>query len=467
MALGAYAHQELPFEKLVEELQIERDLSRNPLFQVTFQLINPPTLSAQEGTGSGYERMRALSEIQRGTAMFDIAFDLLETPAGFEGILEYSTDLFDASTIRRMGRHFVNVLAAAVQSLDAPISDLRCETRDPASQPTGAQSVAPWRASDATLHRLFESQAERSPDDIAVTTGAARTTFGQLNARANQLAHVLMARGIGTDGLAGICLDRSIEMVVAMLAVLKAGAGYVPLDPRQPAARLSSMLGGLAAVIVRGPVSTLDGRNCPVIDLDAMSAELSASPATNPSRPCFAESAAYVIYTSGSSGTPKGVSMPHRAICNHMLWMQARFPLTRSDRVLQRTPVTFDASVWEVWAPLLAGARLVLGTAASQADTTELVHLIAAEEITVLQLVPSLLRLLVEEPSLRRCSSLKRIFSGGEPLTRDIRDRVLGSLRVELHNLYGPTEAAIDTTYYSCSDGRTRRWCRLVTLLTT
>lgn len=310
------------------------------------------------------------------------------------------------------------------------------------------------------LHQLVEQQAKLTPAGVALIWGGQQLTYQELNERANQLAHHLQGLGIGTESLVAVSLQRSPELVVTLLAILKTGGAYVPLDPGYPAERLAFMLeDSKAAVLVteRGSSAWMD--HLSKVELRVVSLEderelIAAQRTANPLSPVEPANLAYVIYTSGSTGRPKAVMVSHGAICNRLLWMQHGFPLTAADRVLQKTTFSFDASVWEIFSPLLAGGCVVLAEVGGERDAVYLAGAVAEHEVTVLQLVPSMLRVWLEEAG--KCVSLRRVFSGGEALNRETSERFSARLGgVELVNLYGPTEAAIDATFYECREGYT------------
>ncbi len=282
-------------------------------------------------------------------------------------------------------------------------------------------------------------------------------SYRELNRRANQLAHHLRALGVGPETLVGICTQRSLEMVVGILGVLKAGGAYVPLDPAYPNERLMFMLQDTQAPVLltqarlRGAVAESAAHLvCLDSDWDAVASHREANPVSG----VRADNLAYVMYSSGSTGQPKGVMIEHQAISNHMRWVQSAFPLSESDRELQQTPFTFDVSVWEFFAPLLSGARLIVARPDRHPDSAYLVQVIAQQGITAIQVVPSMLQMLVEEPGLTACNSLRRVFCGGEALGGELARALLARLDVELYNLYGPTEACIDATCWRCDRGQ-------------
>jgi amino acid adenylation domain-containing protein len=431
--LEAYAHQDVPFERLVEELQPERDLSRNPLFDVTFQLLDG-VASKPAGAGDAASAL----EVKWSTAIFDLRVDVIETADGLHGRLEYSTDLFEAPTIERLAQRYVSLLAqvAADPSLTMSGIDL-LGSRE-------REQLAVWNRTGRayphgeTLHQLVAESVRRHPDAVAVTGQDGTLTYAELDHQANGLAHVLRGAGAGRDVPVGVCLERGLDLVVALLAVLKAGAAYVPLDPALPAARLKPMARSCSLAVAGDRAPAL-----PVQTIPSTAAPAAAPPAE------LADPAAlaYVLYTSGSTGLPKGVMVNHGALVNHMRWMQEDLPLAASDRVLQRTPIGFDAAGWEVWAPLIAGAQVTLAPTEHLQDGPFLVDVIARRGATVIQLVPSLLRLLLDEPNLVRCHTLRRVCAGGEPLPAELVARCHDRLGVPVVNLYGPTETTIDSTY--------------------
>ncbi|MCE7987529.1 MAG: amino acid adenylation domain-containing protein [Caldilinea sp. CFX5] len=449
VALAAYAHQEVPFEKLVEELHPTRDLSRNPLCQVTFQLWH-----AGESLSAAHWRKQDQIEVERGAAIFDLSFRLWEYADGVRGGVEYSTDLFDTAAIARLVGHYLTLLQGALADPDTPLSALPLLTEVERQQVLEQWSgdTIPF-AADGCLHHLFEQQVARTPDNLAVVGANQALTYAELNARANGLAHRLQQLGVGPDVCVGICMERSPALVIALFGVLKAGGAYVPIDPDYPLERIALMLHDAETPVVitqthlRNRLPSLTGA---VLCLDAPTA-IAAAAEPPPSGVTLAH-LAYVIYTSGSTGTPKGVMIPHAAIANHMQWMQAALPLIPADRVLQKTPFSFDASVWEFYAPLSVGATLVMAPAGAHADVQLLVKTIQVERITILQLVPSLLRILLNEQpeQFGQCRTLRRLFCGGEALSADLVKRCHTLLGLEIYNLYGPTEATIDTTCWRC-----------------
>ncbi|MFS0517035.1 amino acid adenylation domain-containing protein [Nostoc sp. UIC 10607] len=462
IAMEAYSHQHLPFEMLVEALQPERDLSHTPLFQVMFTLQNAPVSTVE------LNQLSVSSTLIEGTtSKFDLTLSMENTATGVVGVWEYSTDLFDASTIERMTGHFVTLLESIIANPEQQISQLPVLT-----EVEQQQLLVEWNNTgvdypqDLCIHQLFEEQVQRTPDAVAVvfedvqTRHVASLTYQQLNSRANELAHYLQSLGVEADVLVGICLERSIEMVVGLLGILKAGGAYVPLDPDYPQDRLSFMLedAQLRVLLTQQQLKEkLPQHQAQVVCLDTDWQFISQSSQENLINTVQASNLAYVIYTSGSTGKPKGAMNTHLGICNRLLWMQQAYQLTAVDCILQKTPFSFDVSVWEFFWPLLNGARLVVAKPGGHKDSAYLVNLILEQQVTIVHFVPSMLQVFLEEQNLENCRSLKRVICSGEALPVELQERFFARLECELHNLYGPTEAAIDVTYWQCfPDGNLR-----------
>jgi amino acid adenylation domain-containing protein/non-ribosomal peptide synthase protein (TIGR01720 family) len=449
VTLGAYEHQDLPFDLLVEELKPQRDLSHTPLFQVMFVLQNAP-MSAVELSGLTLQALQS----ETSTAKFDLTLLMEETESGIRGALEYNTDLFDAATIARMAKHLQTLLAGIVANPDQQMAQLPLLTANEQHQLlTWNQTLAEYSLNQC-IHELFEQQVEKTPDVVAVVFEDQQLTYQQLNTKANQLAHHLQKLGVAPDVLVGICIERSLEMVVGLLGILKAGGAYLPLDPAYPQERLAFMLSdaGVSVLLTQKHLQdVLPPTSVAIACLDQDWDTIAQHSSDTTNSTVQPQNLAYVIYTSGSTGQPKGVMIPHRALCNHMLWMQSEFPLTEEDRVLQKTPFSFDASVWEFYAPLLAGGQLIVAKPGGHQDSQYLLDLIAQQQVSIVQFVPSQLRSLLAEQKIYNCHSLRRVFCGGEALAVDLQASFFSILpNVELCNLYGPTEATIDTTYWRC-----------------
>ncbi|HJQ69040.1 MAG TPA: amino acid adenylation domain-containing protein [Blastocatellia bacterium] len=470
-ALEAFEHQDYPFTSLVERLQPVRDFSRSPLFQVMFALQKAPSLDDQDlasfalgEAGSPVTlcdlRLEPVA-LDRRIAQFDLSLMMAETGDGLSGSLQYNADLFEPLSMERMAAHFRILLEAAASDPKRHISRLPLLTEDEEQkQLIDWNGVGRDYSRERFIHKMFEDQARRTPEAIAIITGEERLTYEELNDRAERLADYLTRSGVATETCVGIFMERSVEMVVGILAVLKAGGAYLPLDPEYPEERLQFMLEDSHASMLltqKKLADKLPPHSAQTIFVDDDRERLEQQPSAGSSAETFGESLAYVLYTSGSTGKPKGVMISHDAIRNHMAWMSAAFPLDESDRVLQKTAFSFDASVWEFYAPLIAGATLVMASPGAHRDPRQLVDEIVKYRITTLQLVPTLLRALLDQTDISKCKSLRRVFVGGEVLTTELVHELKSQLDVEVYNLYGPTEAAIDTTCQRCEGGRERQ----------
>jgi amino acid adenylation domain-containing protein len=448
MTLEAFDQQDLPFEKLVEIMHPKRDISHTPLFQVMFNLQNIGTPAAKL-----MNLKLTPFEIDNGTTKFDLTLDLVETAEELKGWIDYNSDLFDASTIQRMTGHFKNLLAAVAANPLRRISDL------PLLTPAEEKLQVEWNLTDEVypqppcIHQIFEEQVERTPDAPALVFEDESLTYRELNARANQLAHYLRGLGVGTETLVGVLMERSPELIVALLGILKAGAAYVPLDSALPAARLSFMLADTGAPVVltqQALAGVLAGESVQVVCLDGEDEEMGRQSAGNPLTEVRDENLAYVIYTSGSTGQPKGAMLHHRGVRNRLLWGIADYRLSSTDAVLYKTPLSFDVSVWEIFAPLLSGARLIIARPGGHQDSAYQIKLMAEQHVTHVDFVPSMLQVFLDEEGLERCSSLKLITCAGEALSVELRDRFYARTDARMYNLYGPTEASLAVTYQLC-----------------
>jgi amino acid adenylation domain-containing protein/FkbM family methyltransferase len=446
LTLEAHAHQDVPFELLVEELQPERDLNRTPLFQIMLVMQNTPP-AVMDLPGVRVEQL----ELESTAPKFDLVLFLKESDGSLTASWEYNPARFDAETIKGLASHFETLLESAIADPDQRISRLKMLADDERhSIVTGLNETAVEYPRASGLHKLFEAQMARTPGATALVHNNERLSYEELNARANQLAHYLRGLGAGSETLVGICLERSLEMVIGLLGILKAGAAYVPLDPSYPQERQSLMIEEAGIRVVLTTQRFREMLSVDAISLDAdwnlIALESKANPATN----TVPGNVAYVIYTSGSTGKPKGSMITHEGICNRLLWMQEAYQLTTADRVLQKTPYTFDVSVWEFFWPLITGARLVMARPGGQGDSRYLVDVIKQQEITTLHFVPSMLAVFLDERGARDCRSLKRVICSGEALPYELKEKFVKLLPAELHNLYGPTEASVDVTYWDC-----------------
>jgi len=451
-ALEAQAHQDLPFEQLVEALQPERSLSHNPLFQVMFNHQAQARTAIQQLPG-----LRVVSlEHETRTAQFDLSLDTQETEDGLWASLTYATDLFDASTAARMLRHWLGLLRGAVADTTRPLQDLAM-----LDMTERQQILEQWNATardypqNQWVHHLIEAQAERQPQATALVFAEQRIDYAELNRRANRLAHRLIEAGVGPDVRVGLAVERSFDMVIGLLAVLKAGGAYVPLDPDYPRERLAYMLddSGVQLLLTQAPLlgQLPIPQGLETLILGESTYEQYSE--QNPAVALDGENLAYVIYTSGSTGQPKGAGNRHSALLNRLQWMQEAYGLSAADSVLQKTPFSFDVSVWEFFWPLMTGSRLVIAAPGDHRDPARLIHLINAEQVTTLHFVPSMLQAFLQDAAVSSCRSLQRIVCSGEALPVDAQQQVFAKLpHAGLYNLYGPTEAAIDVTHWTCVD---------------
>ena len=449
VALGAYANQDLPFEKLVEVMRPDRYVGRLPMFQIWFALQNVPRTEFRLG-GLSLTSM----DTHNGTSKFDFGLFVVERPEGLFCTVEYSTDLFTASTIKRFLAHYRMLLEAIAQNPDLRIGEFPILTED-----ERRQVVVEWNDTrhdyprERSLHQFIEDQVQKTPGLPAVLFGPTQLTYFELNSRANQLARRLRRMGVGPEKLVAVCAERSIEMVVALVAVLKAGGAYVPVDPDSPKSRLSVMLEDAEAPVLLTQAHLLDAlpeHDIPTFCLDRDWHTLADETTENPEVVTGGKDQAYMIYTSGSTGKPKGVPNVHQGIVNRLLWMQDTYRLDSSDRVMQKTPYSFDVSVWEFFWPLMTGACLVIAQPEGHKDPNYLVKLVREHSISTMHFVPSMLRVFLEAEGVEQCTSLRRVICSGEALPFDLQQRFFEKLRAELHNLYGPTEAAVDVSYWHC-----------------
>lgn len=449
--LDVFSYQHTPFEFLVEEIKPARSLSYNPIFQVmfNFQSVGQSELALP---GLGLAPLFA----RTGVTKFDLSLDVAEFKGGMLVNWGYKTSLFRERTVARFAQSYRMLIESVLGNPSQDIGRLPILSADDRETLLGRwnQTSHPF-PDDTCIHTLFEQQVARTPDAVAVCCAGIRLSYAELDARANQLARFLVDQHVERDVLVGVCMERSLEMVVALLGILKAGGAYVPLDPDYPDERIRYMASDaqVSLVLTQDALSfrwqdagvsavSLDGPGCALLDAYP-SVPVTVQP--DPS------SLAYVIYTSGSTGKPKGVMNSHRALVNRIDWMQREYVLQPDDRVLQKTPYSFDVSVWEFFWPLMVGARIVMARPAGHKDPQYLREIIRAEEVTTLHFVPSMLSSLLDAIDWADVPSVSRVFASGEALSRALVDRYWATgTSAQLHNLYGPTEAAIDVSYWDC-----------------
>jgi amino acid adenylation domain-containing protein len=385
----------------------------------------------------------------------------VEREGGLGISFTYREELWDASTLERMAGAYALLLEAAAADPGRPVLTLPLVSEaEREGLLAGSSGPLLDYPADLCIHELFEAQAERTPEAVAVRFEEESLTYRELNARANRLAHHLRALGVGPDARVGVCVERGPEMVAGLLAIVKAGGAYVPLDPAYPAERLRTMLedSAPAALVTQSSLAgTFAGLDVPAVELDATAPAWAAGPETNPARGGLTPGhLAYVIYTSGSTGRPKGVMVEHRSLVNHTAWQAAAFGIGARDTVLQRTSISFDASVWELWTPLSTGARMLLLSSAAEKDPGAIGRVMAEGGVTVAQFVPTLLQAVLgalrDDGGSLPC---RLLFCGGEPLSAALVEEARAAGAGEVVNLYGPTEATIDSTSHVCGrDGR-------------
>lgn len=452
VTLGAYAHQDMPFERLVEELRPDRDPSYTPLFQTMFVLQNKNT-----GSLSLPELEISAVELPKDTSVFDLTLGVHEMETQLGGSIEYNTDLFRESTIARMAEHLQRLLDQAMQFPNTPIDYISL-----LDDQEHRQVVFDWNDTeieyekDFCIHRLIEEQVQRTPESIAVVSAGEQRTYRQINARANQLAHFLIKKGVKPDQPVALSIDRSFDMIVGLLAVLKSGAAYLPLDPEYPSERIAFMLEDSGAQIVltqKKWLTSLPVANQQLVSIDDDWQMIEKEPETNPSCAVNPQNLAYIIYTSGSTGKPKGVMVPHRAVVNHNFAAIEDYQLTSADRVLQFASINFDAAVEEIFPVLMCGASLVLRDSSPIQAISEILRLAESEKVTVLDFPTAYWHQIAHELSLRTVSLPKTIrlcLIGGEKasLERYALWQATEGARVRLVNTYGPTETTIVSTIF-------------------
>jgi len=459
--LDALEHQDYPFSLLTEKLRPGRDSSRSPLFQVMFAMQKAPQLH-EEGLslfalgecgarmhlgGLELESMR----LEQRIAQFDLSLIVAEAKDGLVATFEYNTALFDPTTISRMAEHFTTLLRGLAENPSRPISGLPLGAAPSASGPKPAEGQVHFTPG-VLVHELFERQAARTSDAAALIFEDERLTYKELNERVNQMT-LRIANLLEKPGaLVALCLERSVEAIIGLLAIFKACAVYVPIDPELPKERIAFLLDDAGVkVMVTGQrfVQLLPPVSAKVLCVDAE--QQSVVQAKVSLRATSSDGPAYVIYTSGSTGQPKGVLVSHEALSNHMQWLAREFPLDHDDRVLHKYSLSFDASLAEILHPLISGAALVLARSGSQYDVGHLIGLMRKHCVTAIDVVPTMLKALLEDGRMPSCASLRRITSGGESLPADIMRRAYEQLgNIELINMYGPTEATITASFHRC-----------------
>ena len=450
-ALDAYVHQDLPFEKLVEELQPSRDLARSPLFQVLFVLQNAPAAFLELP-----EIRLEPVDVPRETARLDLAVSLAEAPQGLWGLLEYSTDLFDEATILRFWRHFETLLEGFAATPERRISELPLLTEEESRQLLAWNDTAAEEPNPSRVHELFERRAAALPEAVAVAFEDRRVTYAELDRRANQLARYLQRLGVGPETPVGLGLERTPEAIVGLLGILKAGGFYVPLDPEYPAERLRAMLYDAGATVLVTEERFASLAPDPATRRVLLDADLGRIEAEDPAAPDVAvdgANPAYVIYTSGSLGRPKGVVVPHRALANFSHALASAIGLGPGERILEFASLSFDASALQIFPALLSGATLVLDRHPGRLSAAEVLELCERQEVTVLDLPAAVWRQWIDAMAGREArlpARIRTFLTGGESLPVDkLRSWArLPAPGARLFSSYGPTEATVTTTLF-------------------
>ncbi len=439
VALGAYAHQDLPFEKIVEELQPARDTSRSPVFQVMFTLQNTPRVSIQR---PGMKLNSVGGEAY--TTKFDLSLAMMDREDGLVASLQYNTRLFEAATIKRMIGHFQTLLDSILSDPLLPLSLL--PMLSPAER---SQLLLDFNDTDSDfsrhlcIHHLFEAQVDRSPDAVALVFNDHRISYSELNQCSNQLAHYLQKLGVGPESLVGICLERSVEMVVSLLGILKAGGAYLPIDPYYPLDRISFMIedSSLNLLLTQQQLLSLLGQQpADMVCIDSISPLLDQQPSSNPTCEVESRNAAYLIYTSGSTGRPKAVVIEHKSVVNFLTSMEQKLAISSEDVLVAVTTLSFDIAGLEIYLPLKAGARVEIASREEGWDGEKLAERLAKSKATMMQATPASWRMLME--SGWRAERGFKVLCGGEGLAGELARQLKGS-EAEVWNLYGPTETTI------------------------
>ena len=437
--LGAYGHQDVPFEKLVEELQPERDMSRNPLFQVLLVLVNVPSDARHLGSAQAEQ-----FPTRKQSSKFDLSLYAAELAEGLRLSFEYNVDLFDAATIQRMALHFRTILEAVVANAGIETSRIPLLTGEERQQLlTAWNDTATDYPRALKLNQIFEQQAERSPDSYACIAGENKLTYRELNERANQFAHYLTQRGVAAGAVVGVCLNRTQELPIALLGILKTGAAYLPLDPNYPSERVGYILEDAKTQLVvteeavKPMLPPFDGET---LCMDSKWTEIACESERNPTTMGSANDLAYVLHTSGSTGKPKGVEITHRNLVNFLMSMQREPGMVASDTLLAVTTLSFDISGLEIYLPLVTGACVVIAPREATLDAAQMMDLMARHCVTVMQATPATWQMLLEagwagDPKLK-------ILCGGEALPQELAAKLIACCS-ELWNMYGPTETTI------------------------
>lgn len=455
-SLEAFENQEYPFEAIIEKLNVKRDSSRNPLFDASFAMQNINVDIQIEGLDiNTYEFTKKISK-------FDLTLYAFEKNGEVNLSFEFNTALFKKSSIENMAKHYLNIVKTVLEDTEVLLGDIEILTEFERNQICVAfnNTAVPY-LKQKTIYQLFEEQVDRSPNNTAVMSDKETLTYFELNSKANSLARNLREKGVGRNSIVGIMIDRSCDMMVGILAILKAGGAYLPINPRYPKDRINFILddSNTSLLLVQEEFFNVIDSGDRVLNIeDEKLYELSGE---NLNTENSSKDLAYIIYTSGSTGIPKGVMIEHQSLNNRLKWMCKKYSLGENDIIMQKTPYTFDVSVWELFLWMYSGASMYFLTPEAEKDPSKIVEAIEKRRITIMHFVPSMLQSFMdyidENTDMSKLSTLKEVFSSGEALRANLVNRFnkfFNNNGTRLHNLYGPTEATIDVTYYDCSGSK-------------
>ncbi len=448
---GAKMHQDLPFEQLVQELQPDRNMSQNPLFQVCFNMLITPEIDSSD------LEVLDIQGVRNDTAKFDLWVNVIDQKDKMVLEVEYNSVIFLEETIVRLMNSYETLLKEIIEDGDRTIGEIPILTKKQQQELViKSQGDTPDFETAICLHQIIDRQCAQTPHAIAATFENKKITYQELHEMTNQLANYLIKEGVQAESFVGLCMERSLDMIICLLGILKAGAAYVPIDPSYPQDRLHYILedSNPPVVLSHGKHKKLFGDSlqkvCYLDEIQEVVQRCERFSVTGTSS--TEDQLAYMIYTSGSTGKPKGAMITHKSIVNRLLWMQNEYQIGNGDKILQKTPYSFDVSVWEFFWPLMQGARLVFAKPEGHKDPGYLIELIEKKSITVLHFVPSMLQVFLEIKKTAQCMSIQKVFCSGEALPYSLVQRFFaGFEKAALHNLYGPTEAAVDVTYWSCN----------------
>ncbi len=446
--LGNHRNQEIPLNSIVNKIQPKRDAAYNPIFQAGFTFEHPMKLEIN------CLEVESLP-VHSGGSQLDIFPVLWESDDGVRGYIEYNTDLLKESTIEQFTLNYKTLLDAVEETPDLSIDQLSILSKSEKEKILyhWNNTAKEYSMTGEGLHNLFEKQVELTPDAVAVEYEGIGLTYDELNQKSNCLAQYLLDRKVCNGTPVGILMHRSLDLVIAIYGIIKAGGVYVPLDPDYPYDRLLYMITDVQMPFIlshKNLAHRLSQNSIDIVYVDSDQQTIESCSSDNPRINIQTTDPVYIIYTSGSTGRPKGVINTHGGICNRILWMQDYLSITKQDIVLQKTPYSFDVSVWEFFWPLTFGAKLVVAPPSSHRDPSEMIQLINQNQVTTIHFVPSMLRVFLEHHNAGTCTSLNTVICSGEALSGELRDTFFDRLDAQLFNLYGPTEAAVDVTAWQC-----------------